>query len=87
MVVKDTTDESIKRRMRFACRKTKATSYRQTNIQNKYYSLLLHGKNGFANAPQLYVIRALPVFLSFDLTCLLYRWSLSTSVVKSNLKA
>jgi len=47
-------------RMRIACSITKAT-----NIPSEYviFFLLFHCNNGYANAPQYYVIRTLPVLL------------------------
>jgi hypothetical protein len=50
------TDGNIIRRMRFACWVTKAT-----DTHSEYVILLLHGNSGYANAPQCYVIRILPV--------------------------
>jgi hypothetical protein len=38
--------------MRFACCITKAT-----DTHSEYVTLLFHGNNGHANAPQCYVIR------------------------------
>jgi hypothetical protein len=46
-------------RMRFACCIIKAKI--QTYTQNIEYILLLHGNNGYANAPQCYVTLALCV--------------------------
>jgi hypothetical protein len=37
----------------------RASMHTQTNMK---YLLLFHSNNGFANAPQFYVIRTLPVF-------------------------
>ena len=73
-----TTEDSIIRRMRFACRATRQ-EYGQTHhnlklsvfravrrvtlcgdTHNIWYLLLSHGNNGYANAPQFYVIRTLP---------------------------
>ena len=48
------TDNSIARRMRFACWITQA--------KNKHV-LIFHGNNGYANAPQCYVIRILPLLI------------------------
>ena len=48
------TDDSIVRRMRFACWITQA---KNTHL------LIFHGNIGYANAPQCYVIRILPVLL------------------------
>ena len=53
------TDDDIIWRMRSACWITKATD---THIPNMQYLLLFHGHNGYANAPQCYVLRTLPVF-------------------------
>jgi len=36
-----------------------------THIQNKQYLLLFHSNNGYANAPQCYVILTMPVLLFF----------------------
>jgi hypothetical protein len=54
------TDHNIIRRMRFACWITKATD------TNSEYVILTfpHGNNGYANAPQRYVVRTLPVLLN-----------------------
>jgi hypothetical protein len=52
------TDDNIIRRMRFACWIPKITD--TLRICN---TLLFHGNNCHANAPQCYVIRALPVLL------------------------
>jgi len=46
------TDDNIVQRMRFACCITKAT-----DTHSEYVTLLFHGNNGHANAPQCYVIR------------------------------
>jgi len=35
-----------------------------TNTQSEYVILLLHGSNGYPNAPHCYVTRTLPVLLS-----------------------
>jgi hypothetical protein len=54
---RQTTDDNIIRRMRFACWITKAT-----DTHSEYVVLLpLYGHNGYANAHQYYVIRILPV--------------------------
>jgi hypothetical protein len=53
-------DDNIIRRMRFACWITKAT-----DTPNMQCLLLYHGNNAYANAPQCYVIRTLPVLLGF----------------------
>jgi hypothetical protein len=53
------TDDNIIRRMRIACWITKAT-----DTHSQYVILLLHGNNGYANAPQCYVTRALPLLLN-----------------------
>ena len=50
-------------RTRFACWITKATNthtHTHTHTQNIYY-LFFHSNNGYANAPQCYVIRTLSV--------------------------
>jgi len=44
------TDDTIIRRMRFACRITKAT-----DTHSEYVIILLHGNNGCANVSQCYV--------------------------------
>jgi len=44
------------RRMRFVCWITK-----NTDARSEYVILLFHGNDGYANAPQCYVIRTLPV--------------------------
>ena len=54
------TGDSIMRRMRFACRITKAT-HTYTHTHNIWYLLLFHGSNGYVNALQCYVLRILPV--------------------------
>jgi len=51
-------DDNIIRRMRFAYSITKATDTLKI-------VLLFHGSNGYTNAPQCCVIRALPLFLIF----------------------
>jgi hypothetical protein len=57
------TDDNIIRRMRFACRINKTRI--QTHTQYISYLLLSHGKNGYANAPQYYVIRHCLFCLNF----------------------
>ena len=47
--------------MKFAFRITKTMI--QTHTHNIEYLLLFHGKNGYANKPQCYLIRAMPVSL------------------------
>ena len=37
-----------------------------------YYLLLFHGNNGYANAPQYYVIRTLPVLLMYVFVLYMY---------------
>ena len=59
-------DGNIILRMRFACWITKATYTHLEYIIG--YLLLFHGKNGYANVPQYYVIRRVPVF------CLNFVW-------------
>jgi len=44
------TDDTIIRRMRFACRITTAT-----DTHSEYVIILLHGNNGCANVPQCYL--------------------------------
>ena len=66
------TDDNKIRRMRFACWITKATDTRR----NMEYLLLFHCNSGYKNAPQSYVIRALPFFYNFGLPislCLIAR--------------
>ena len=46
---RQTTDESIIRRMRFVCWISKAK-----NTLSEYVLLLFHGSSGYANAPQCY---------------------------------
>ena len=58
-MVYDNVDDSIIRRMRFACWIIKAT----VHTQNMLYLLLLHADNGYANAPQCYGIRTMVVLL------------------------
>jgi hypothetical protein len=53
---RQTTDDNIIRRMRFACWITKAT-----DTHSEYVILIFHGNNGYANAPQCYAIRTLPI--------------------------
>jgi hypothetical protein len=48
------TDNNTIRHMRIACCIPKAT-----NTHSQYVILLFHGNNGYANAPQCYVIRSL----------------------------
>jgi hypothetical protein len=50
------TDDNIIRRMRFACRITKAT-----DTHSEYVILLFHDNSCYVNAPQCYSIRKLPV--------------------------
>ena len=50
--------QMIKRRMRFACLVTKTTD----TLRIFKHLLFFHSNNGFANAPQRYVIRPLPLF-------------------------
>jgi hypothetical protein len=57
--VRQATDNNIIGRMRLAGWITKATDTR-----NMYYSLLFHGKNGYANVRQCYVISTLAVLLN-----------------------
>jgi hypothetical protein len=44
----------ITRRIRFACRIHKATDTHTLRIRNNFF---FHGNNGYANAPQFYIIR------------------------------
>ena len=48
--------------------KPSASMHTQTNMQ---YLLLFHSNNGFANAPQCYVMRTLPVLFIHNLLILL----------------
>jgi hypothetical protein len=57
------TDDNIIRRMRFACWISKATDTHSECV----ILLLFHGNNGYANAPQCYVIRKLPVLLLINM--------------------
>jgi hypothetical protein len=57
--IRHATDENVIRRMRFECWITKARI--KTHSQNMKQLLLLQGDNGYANAPQCYVSRNLPV--------------------------
>jgi hypothetical protein len=52
------TDDNIIRRMCFACWVTKATN------THSEYIVLIHGNNGYANAPQCYGIRTLSVLFT-----------------------
>jgi hypothetical protein len=60
---REATDGNIIRRVRILCWITKATD---THTQNMQYLLLSHGKSGYANAPQCYVTRSLPVLLNVN---------------------
>jgi hypothetical protein len=54
---RQTTDDNIIRRMRFACWITKAThTHTHTHTQNMQYLSLFHCNSGYANALQCYVI-------------------------------
>jgi hypothetical protein len=56
-------NDNIIRRMRFACRITKAT-----DTHSEYLILIVfHGYSGYANAHQCYVMRTLPVLLRTEL--------------------
>jgi len=50
-------DNNIIGRRRFSCLITKATD------THSEYFMLFHGNSGYANAPQYYVLRTLPVLL------------------------
>jgi hypothetical protein len=50
------TDVNITRRMRLACWLTKAT-----DTHSEYVILLFYDNNGYANAPQCYVMRTLRI--------------------------
>ena len=65
-MVKPETPQMTIRRMRFACWITKATH----THANMYCSLVFHGNNGFANVPQCYVTRTLPLVIA-QMDCLL----------------
>jgi hypothetical protein len=53
------TGNNIKWHMHFACWLTKAT-----DTHSEYVTLIVvHGNNGYANAPQCYIVRELPVLL------------------------
>jgi hypothetical protein len=52
-------NDNVTRRMRFVCCITKVTT---TN--SEYVTPLFHSNNSYANAPQCYVIRTLPVLFS-----------------------
>jgi len=39
-------------------------THTHTHTHNMYYLLLFHGNNGYANAPQCYVLCTLPVLLN-----------------------
>jgi hypothetical protein len=58
--VRQVTDDNIIRHMRIACWITKAT-----DTHSEYVILLFHSNNGYANAPQCYVTRTLPVLQYF----------------------
>jgi hypothetical protein len=49
--------------MRFACRIPKE----RIHAHNIWYLLLLYSNNSYANAPQYYVVRALPVLLKWGM--------------------
>jgi hypothetical protein len=53
----ETTDNTVKRRMRVACLTCKAT-----NTHTEYVVLILHGNSDYAIPPQCYVTRSLVVF-------------------------
>ena len=53
-----TADENIIRRIRIACWITNAT-----DTYSEYEILFIHGKNGYAKAPQSYTIRTLHVLI------------------------
>jgi hypothetical protein len=63
--VRQATDDNIIWRMLFSCWTPKATD------THSEYVILIHfyGNNGYANAPQYYVIRTLPVLLYQSLSC------------------
>ena len=52
-------DDNMIRRMRFGCWTTEAT-----DTHSEYVIQLSHSNNGYANAPQCYVTRALPVLFA-----------------------
>ena len=58
--VRQATDDSIIRRMCFACCINKVTG-----THWEYVILFFHGNNGYANALQCYVIRTLPVLFCY----------------------
>jgi hypothetical protein len=61
MVEPDRPHDNIIWRMRFACWITEAT-----DTHSEYVILLFFGSNGYANAPECYVLRTLPaLFLLF----------------------
>jgi len=57
--IRHATYDNIIQRMRSACWVLKTTD---THIPNMQYLLLFHGHNGYANAPQCYILHILPVF-------------------------
>ena len=56
------TADKIIRRMNIACWITKATGTRSEYV----ILILFYGSSGYANAPQCYVIRTLPLFVAID---------------------
>jgi len=48
-------------KLRFACRTTRIRT--EPQIHNISYLLLFHDNSGYANAPQCYAIRTLPIVL------------------------
>ena len=68
-------NDNIVRRMRCACRVTRAT-----NTDWKYIILRLFGKSIYANAPECYIIRTLPVLLHIR-PCVIFQFIISSESV------
>jgi len=67
--VGEATDDSIIRRMHIACYVTEATEIHSEHVT---LNCLFHGNSGYADAPDCYVVRTLPVLLLLLLLLLLF---------------
>jgi predicted glycosyltransferase len=64
-IVEPERDDDVMRRMRFACWMTETA-----DLHSECVILIFHASGGYADAPQRYTIRTLPVLLLFRLVAM-----------------